>query len=275
MLGALMSVVFVFEHDPDPSVAPNALWRAALAGLAEPWEQLKQIGTTRLTLETAHRVLVASAFGLFSLLVIARLGAVCLSGWSPRPRLRDAAGFALRRFHRAPVSWLLVALPGLLAFGIAWLVSWPILWPVPVLFSVAAAVGLLMAAASAPLAIAAVAVDDADPFDAASRSAAYAMQLLGHLGFYLLLAAVIGFSAAIFLEFVIALQWRLTVAIVGQPDVGLPFMLLQAIVGAMRGFYIAYWVVATTAIYLLLRHDIDGQPLDEIALPKDQPSAEA
>lgn len=126
-----------------------------------------------------------------------------------------------------------------------------------------------------PLTVAAVCLDDADGFDAASRTFAYVTQRLGRLAFYVVIAWVIGVAAGCLVEAVIAFP------AVFDPIVGPTTSFGQraaywgqtVAVRSLRGFYPAYFFTAATAIYLLLRHDIDGQPLDEMAGAPDQPAA--
>ncbi|CAN0354082.1 unnamed protein product, partial [Ectocarpus sp. 4 AP-2014] len=202
-------------------------------------------------------------------LIISRASALKLTELRDVKRPRSALSFAVRRILRAPIATALILLPGMIALALAWGIGWfqtPVLWLLVLLLCVPAAIVLLVAGVSAPLAVAAVAVDDADTFDALSRAVAYATQRPARLAGYLCLAAGIGFACGLLLESVIAVQQTLAIRVVAVPESGPVEIIFGLFYQALRGFYVAYWVAAMTAIYLLLRRDVDGQPIDEMAV---------
>lgn len=138
------------------------------------------------------------------------------------------------------------------------------------------AICLIGAVLGFPLLIASVVVDDADAFDGCSRVYGYIFQRLGRFVFYLSVAALMGVFAGVFLEVLIATVVACTAFCVGTPDNGWPLIGAAGVcLQAARGFYPAYFFTASTAIYLLLRRDVDGQPINEMAVPTDQTSADA
>ncbi|QDT67707.1 hypothetical protein MalM25_06090 [Planctomycetes bacterium MalM25] len=170
-----------------------------------------------------------------------------------------------------------------------WLDAWT---PIAVLSALGGGVALLISTGlvlllgglllAAPLLWPAIVVDDADAFDTVSRAFAYATQRLGRLIGYVAVAGVLGVLSGALVEAV-------TIAALNLSFAGFPPLETSDPAGdgwarnllgfwsalfdrAARGFYPAYWFVATTGVYLLLRRDVDGQPLDEMTLPRDQPA---
>jgi hypothetical protein len=109
----------------------------------------------------------------------------------------------------------------------------------------------------APLLVASVVVDDADPFDALSRTAAHVFQKPGSL------AACVLFAWIGFLVSSLVINWLLTtsVAVTNTFTDGVPVALRCV----LFGFYPAYFYCAGVATYLVMRRQIDGQPMDEIS----------
>lgn len=119
-----------------------------------------------------------------------------------------------------------------------------------------------------PLLWAAIAVDDADAFDAVSRMYAYVSQRLARLAFYLAVLAGCGFAFGVVVEL-------LASATLAIANLGVPADLAETprrfvgwwesvFVRTLRGFYPAYFFTAAVTLYLQLRRDIDGQPTDEL-----------
>lgn len=159
-----------------------------------------------------------------------------------------------------------------------WFSAWlglSVTWPLTSLLLFFATVATAVAVVATPLGAVAIATDNADAFDAVSRGVAYATQRVGRLTFYLALAAAIGCAGGLLLESIIALHDAFLRAIAPRPtETLIPLTVWDdALRTFIRGYYVAYWITASTAIYLLLRHDIDGQPLDEMAFPADQASS--
>jgi hypothetical protein len=174
----------------------------------------------------------------------------------------------------AGMIWILVAIAGLAAM---WLIGglilgWPLMWPTI------------------------SAERDGDPFEAFSRSFAYVYGKPLHYFFYILVAAIFGtlcftvvtVAASIVREFGFwALSWgsggqladKLRIQAtnishgnfyssgpgslwtVGATLVGLVLGLINSVVSAFR---FSYFLCTASAIYLLLRYDVDEKEMDEV-----------
>lgn len=117
--------------------------------------------------------------------------------------------------------------------------------------------------AFSPLALSAIVVDRADMFDATSRMYAYAYQkalrLIAYIGFALLLGTI---AFYLFQTVVTGTQLILNELISYQTQ---QEMLRSFVTKIPVGYACGYFYSASAAIYLLLRQDIDDQPLDEMA----------
>jgi len=198
--------------------------------------------------------------------------------------LRISTGFGVAV---AGIGWLLVAIAGI---GAMWLFGglifgWPLMWP------------------------AISAERDGDPMDAFSRSYSYVYSKPLHYFFYIVIAATFGalcwsvvWTAAVLVqEFGFwALSWggggqavatireqALDIADgefdwrndgvlwkLGTTLIGLVLALIHAVAGAFR---FAFFFTAASAIYLLLRQDVDEKEMDEVFIetPVDRPSSHA
>ncbi len=174
----------------------------------------------------------------------------------------------------AGVTWILVAIAGVAAMWLigGFILGWPLMWPTV------------------------SAERDGDPFEAFSRSYAYVYGKPLHYFFYFLVAALFGalcftivaVAATIVREFGFwALSWGSgglaaaelrahaadvsfgkfysselgTLWTFGATLVGLVLGLINAVVSA---FCFSYFFCAASAIYLLLRHDVDEKEMDEV-----------
>jgi hypothetical protein len=187
--------------------------------------------------------------------------------------LRISTGFGIAV---AGIAWLLVAVAGI---GAMWLFGglifgWPLMWP------------------------AISAERDGDPMDAFSRSYSYIYSKPLHYFFYVVIAATFGAlcwavvwaAAVIVQEFGFwALSWggggaavetireqALDIAVgefnwrnagalwkFGTTLIGLVLALIHAVAG---GFRFTYFFTAASAIYVLLRQDVDEKEMDEVFL---------
>lgn len=108
-----------------------------------------------------------------------------------------------------------------------------------------------------PLLIAAVVIDDADPFDAVSRTVAYTIQRPGSLAACVAIAWIGYCVAGFVISWILKTSAALTDNFVGQDPIPLYWLLM--------GFFPAYFYTAGVATYLVMRRQVDGQPLDEIS----------
>ncbi|HID76263.1 MAG TPA: hypothetical protein EYP56_09740 [Planctomycetaceae bacterium] len=189
-----------------------------------------------------------------------------------------------------PMLGVIFCAAGVMFF--AWLANWPattwlvaLIWPIVLVFGFLMAIILLLLLFGWPLMWPTVGAEGTDSFDAVSRSYAYTLQRPLHYLFY---AAVAGFVGL--------LSWL----IVSQIAAGVEYLTYWAaswVTGAERvrqiaaggtdatidkigsgivlfwcdclrllavAFLYSYFLTAATAIYLLLRRDVDATEMDEV-----------
>lgn len=177
--------------------------------------------------------------------------------------MRTDAGFFL-----GSILWIFVLLAGLamatLLFGLA--LGWPLMWPTV------------------------SAEDDGDEFSALQHSFSYTYQRPFQYAFYAVVVTLIGIAGSLvlsaFCQLIInssawAVSWgsgasRLLSG--GAPEIGVSGWGLKCIEfwqqfvwTVFRGFQFAYFWVASSAIYLLLRRDTDRTEFDEVHVPNETP----
>lgn len=173
----------------------------------------------------------------------------------------------------------------------------------------AATVILVGATAGLGLMSPAVAYEDSDSFDAISHSLSYVYAKPWHMGFYSIIAVVCGAVSYVFVRlFGFLLLWTTyrfleigflrhdeklhtiwpepTFASFLGPAGALPDawslwlaawlvrIWVLAVIGVMVSFVISFYFSANTIIYALMRHRVDGTPLEEIYLSPSKASAE-
>lgn len=167
-----------------------------------------------------------------------------------------------------------------------------ILWPFVLLTGLIAAIMLVGLSVGWPLMHAAVSCEGSDSFDALSRSYSYVYQRPIHYLFYAVTATILGalglFVVSLFAEAVQTLAaWSASWGSGSE-------LMLQALNKSTKhsgadawgawliwfwagfidvivlGFAFAFFWTASTAIYLLLRHDVDGAELDETFLEEGE-----
>jgi hypothetical protein len=172
-------------------------------------------------------------------------------------------------------------------FGVAIL---GLLWPLVLIAGAIMAVLLVGLFFNWPLMWPTIATEGTDSFDALSRSYAYTFQRpLRYLG-YVILAAIVGLLAGLLVHFfalVILSVAHWAVAWGGGARTGQFLFHAERLTGAahfgakliqfwiatiglfVNAFGFAYFFVASTAIYLLLRFHVDAVEADEVYLPDD------
>ncbi len=230
---------------------------------------------------------------------ISRVAAVQLAaderiGWVAA--LRFAASKWLSYFA-APLLPLLgvviVAIP-LAVLGL--LVRWNfgvllagVLWPLALLGGLVMALLLLGLAFGWPLMWATISTEGTDSFDALSRSYAYVFQRPLRYLFYVLVAAVLGWLGwllvSTFIDALVGLSYWAAgwgagprVALMGASGLGRLFdagsWLVSFWTNLVRalaiGYFYGYFWAASSAIYLLLRRDVDATETDEVFLDADR-----
>ncbi len=180
-----------------------------------------------------------------------------------------------------------VALLGLLlreAYVGAWLAA--LLWPLALLAGLVMAILLLGLAFGWPLMWSTIGTEGTDSFDALSRSYAYLFGRPLHYLFYAAVAALLGalgwllvsnFAAGVIWATYWAASWGAgpeKIAMIRAGELGMVGRLIDVIwIGCVKllavGFIFSYFWTASTAIYLLLRRDVDATEMDEVFLDED------
>lgn len=234
---------------------------------------------------------------------ITRIAAVQLAsdervGWGAA--IRHARSKWLAYFSAPLFPVLGIVLAGLPAFFLGWLLRLDIgvllvalAWPMLLIF------GLLMAILSLglvfgwPLMWSTISAEGTDSFDALSRSYAYVFQRPLHYLFYAVVAALFGVLGWLlvshFAAAVIDLSWwaaswgagseradlivaRGTEGLGGIGGAGATLIRFwNGCVSLLAvGFLFGYFWTASTAIYFLLRRDVDATEMDEVFLDSDR-----
>jgi hypothetical protein len=214
-------------------------------------------------------------------------------GLAKWPAAFNAAGFVL-------LGVVLLSLPGAL-LGLLMRLDWglaavAVIWPAVLAGGLIVAILALGLAAGWPLMVACIGVERGDSFQAISSAFSYVFQRPLHYAFYLVISAVVLvpalFAAMMIVDATSALSvwstsWgmghdrtaevlggiaRLASGEPGAPLAGVSWgtglldfwrRCLTAMLGAFAWGY--FWS-AMTAIYLLLRRDVDGTELDEVVV---------
>jgi hypothetical protein len=164
-----------------------------------------------------------------------------------------------------------------------------LVWPLALLCGLVMAVLLLGLVFGWPLMWATISVEGIDSFDALSRSYAYVFQRPLRYLFYAAVAAVFGalgwilvsnFAAAVIALTYWGAGWGLggnvqqMVAEGGEGLGAVGIGIIQFWVGCVKllavGFLYSYFWTASTAIYFLLRRDVDATEMDEVFLEEDE-----
>ena len=255
--------------------------------------------------DTVQNFLHATLASLWTVIVwsliggaIARMAVLHLTR-GERLGIRDALRFSVRKTGRllgAPLVPLLgfsVFAGGIAIFGLLYRIPGGVgatvaglLAFVPLLVGVLLTLIMGGLALGFPLMPPAVAAESEDGFDAMSRSYAYVQQRPWHYALYILLAGVIGgiglnvakLFATLTIGFTIfalsfggggetvqafySLRGHDTPGLAGQ--IHIDWMVL--IVWLVRGWIYSYFWTAFSAIYLLLRRDVDGMPWSKVAV---------
>ncbi|MFP6694493.1 MAG: hypothetical protein VB875_15835 [Pirellulales bacterium] len=183
-----------------------------------------------------------------------------------------------------------IAVLGFLARSDVTTIVTGLLWPLAIvagLFMALLLVGLML---GWPLMYATISTEGTDSFDALGRSYAYVYQRPLHYLFYIVVALVCGgiglFIVELFAYLVIhttewAASWflpsdRAGDLLNGELDTGLGYVGSSLILfwknivfAIVAGFPLAYMWCAATAIYLLLRRQVDAAEMDEVELDDD------
>lgn len=305
LLGAVGVLIVLGGLDSDHRTdlaSPVSCLRVAADRLASfPADALGSVRETFLNEEFSfgRRLLRLAGLGI-GVSIWGLLGLVIVDHASRKYTGTEGVGFRAtwwRSVKRLPTLLGLFTFMAAVAFGALWLWPHALCWlwvdawtPIAVLAAIGGGVALLVSTGlvfllgglllAIPLLWPAIVIDNADGFDAISRAFAYATQRLGRLIGYTIVAGALGVLLGALVELVASSALSLTFAAHPPIDLQQPagselsnnvIAIWTALFArAARGIYPAYWFVATTGVYLLLRRDVDGQPLDEMATPRDQ-----
>jgi hypothetical protein len=164
-----------------------------------------------------------------------------------------------------------------------------VLWPLALLGGLVMALLLLGLAFGWPLMWATISTEGTDSFDALSRSYAYVFQRPLRYLFYVLVAAVLGWLGWLLVETfagaVVALSYWAAgwgagprIGAMGMSGLGRIFDVGSGLIGFWTscvaalalGYFYGYFWIAASAIYLLLRRDVDATETDEVFLDADR-----
>ena len=230
-------------------------------------------------------VLFLIALGLWSIVgtVLCRRTAVLFAS-EDKSSMRNAIQYGLRRWHSslmAPLTPLFAALiAGIVAAAYGLIGRLPLvgsLWlilgsPFVLLLAGAMAFLLLVTAVGWPLMVAAIATDDCDSFGALSRAysglTSKPWYALGFLAVGLVTGMILMSVVSLFAETTIWCAMSSVAAGSGreraQGSLLMPLTILVSLI--VHGVGASYFWSATTISYLLLRQQVDGVPVDQVAV---------
>ncbi len=197
--------------------------------------------------------------------------------------LLPVCGVVLATIPVLVLGWIMRSNPGLVLGGV--------LWPLVLVAAFLMAVLLLGLLFGWPLMWAAISAEGTDSFDALSRTYAYVFQRPLRYSFYIIVAGVIGWLGWILVrEFAAGVVWlgywaagwgcgQETIASILNPgnelsDVGrFGAGMIRFWAGCVKmlavGYCFSYFWTASTAVYFLLRRDVDATEMDEVFLDAD------
>ncbi len=221
-----------------------------------------------------------------------------------------AGGFSISKFpayFSAPIfpfiGLLLASIPvmllGLLANLDIGLIVVGLVWPLALLLGLFMTIIMVGFVFGFPFMWSTISTEGTDAFDALSRSYAYVYQRPLHYLFYAFVATVLGSLGYLIIRIFItavpelalwAADWgasKETVAALRQAiagtgpaeasgmasiGLGLIFFFSSCVKVLAAGYLASYFWTATSAIYLLLRRDVDAAELDEVFLGEEEES---
>jgi len=238
-------------------------WQTMLASL-QPWTWPK---AALLTWRLAIAMLVGG--------VICRLAVIELTRGERLP-LREALSFVTQRkgsLLAAPAIMLGLTLLVTLPLG-AWrwaLAGEWLAWPAALTLPIAVALALLAVLLGGVLVIAwtllpaAIATEANDAFDAVSCTYAYVWQRPLRYAFYAGMALALGWISGCVVELIGGAIEQLSFTNVESPQLArLIDFWFHAFAILKSSFFWSYAFVASTAVFLLLRRDVDERQLDEV-----------
>lgn len=288
------------EYVPGVSIKPSELLRTGWQGqtsylrlFGQPFADLLGEGLSPVlsTLVGLWRVAVWSLFGV----------AICRV--TSRHLTRNELPSGVTALRESLKHWgiqiagpvVLLAATGLLLamlWCLGWVASWPPVgllmalgWPLIFLLGTLTALLAVTLVVGTPLMLASFAVERPDPFDAVSSAFAYTTQRPLRLIAYIFQAALVGVVAGAVLHLFLALAIWCTAPWLAGSDLfsGIDDLNPNGLTNFNREvvqwwisaigflplvFHAAYFWSAATAIYLLMRREIDEKQVDEIFMPE-------
>ncbi|HWA99367.1 MAG TPA: hypothetical protein VG713_12785 [Pirellulales bacterium] len=291
------------EVASEPIVAPPHIGTAPTFPLSSAWRQLsapvRQLFDLDITVVGVAFVLLAALWviGVWALVggMLVRMAALQLTR-ELKITWRQALGHAASKwqsYFSAPLLPLLgillmtipMAIVGLLIRTNIGLFVVGLLWPLYLLAGVLMAIFLVGLLFGWPLMWAAIGTESSDSFDALSRAYSYVYQRALHYLLYAIVAGLLGVLGGLFVFGFASAIIHLAGWVVdwgGAPptDAELNVVgtwgtnLIAFWNGVVRlvaiGFVYSYLWTAATAIYLLLRYDVDGTETDEVHVDEGQ-----
>jgi hypothetical protein len=166
-----------------------------------------------------------------------------------------------------------------------------LLWPLALVAGLLMTLLLLGVLFGWPLMWATISAEGTDSFDALSRSYAYLFQRPLHYLFYTIVAGFIGWLGWLFVEnFAAGVVWmsywaagwgtgsqrlgdimggRAELSALGYGGAALVRFWVECVKLLAVGYLFSYLWVASTAVYFLLRRDVDATEMDEVYLDAD------
>ncbi len=181
-----------------------------------------------------------------------------------------------------------LAILGLLMYFNFFVVIAALVWPLVLVAGLFMAIVLIGLAAGWPLMFPTISSEGTDAFDALSRSYAYVYQRPLHYLFYALVASLLGIVSVLVVDVFadaivgfgeLAVSWgagadRMVEVVDASDEAGILLgsgsWLIAVWTGCVTtlkvGFQFGFFWTAATAIYLLLRRNVDATEMDEVAL---------
>ena len=291
-----------WQNAPRMGALPVEPWASAWLQLSAPWLQIFRPGLTvpRLAFLLLCGLWVVAVWALFGG-AIARSAAMQMAR-EEKIGLSQSLRFAVRKWSSFcggplfPMLGVTMVIVPMWAVGLLMradfmaAIASAAAWPLMLLASMLIVILLLGVLFGWPLMWPAIATENSDSFDALSRSYSYVFQRPFHYLWYAIVAAALGGLATLIVHGVVETvvylpRWAASASFSAGEDrmaelagdaaaaaPGAMFTSARTMIwfwsGCVRavalGFVFAYFWTAASAIYLLLRFEVDGAEMDEI-----------
>ncbi|MGA2253970.1 MAG: hypothetical protein ABSG53_04855 [Thermoguttaceae bacterium] len=275
-------------HDWGPirtwAVLSQPVWLLLSIQPATAGESLTFRDFLSLLLSSVWSLAVWAYFGA----AISRVAAVQLAtgeqvGWTASLRWAGAKWLAYFSAPLLPMLGVALVVLPILVLGLLMKISFvailaALIWPLVLVAGFVMTILLAGVLLGWPLMWATISVEGTDSFDALNRTYAYVFQRPIRYFFYVIVAALIGWLGWFVVEnFAASVIWLASWAAgwgLGQSSLAPAATSLIAFWGGWVkllaiGYSFSYFGVASTAIYFLLRRDVDARETDEVFLDAD------